>query len=93
MSPTWSEDALLEGLRRGDADACTWLVKRYAPRVYAHALRMVHDPDDAEGVLQLTFIKACDKIGAFEGRSELGTWLYRIAAVGQQPDHVPPRHA
>lgn len=75
-----SEAALLEGLRKGEPDACTCLVKRFAPLVYAKALRLVGDPDEAEGVLQLTFIKACEKIGGFEGRSGLGTWLYQIAA-------------
>jgi RNA polymerase sigma-70 factor (ECF subfamily) len=75
-----SEAALLEGLRKGEPDACTCLVKRFAPLVYTKALRMVGDVDEAEGVLQLTFIKACEKISSFEGRSGLGTWLYRIAA-------------
>jgi RNA polymerase sigma-70 factor (ECF subfamily) len=74
-----SEAALLEGLRSGEPDACTCLVKRFAPLIYATALRLVGDPDEAEGVLQLTFIKACEKIGDFEGRGGLGTWLYRIA--------------
>jgi RNA polymerase sigma-70 factor (ECF subfamily) len=74
------EAALLEGLRRGEPDACTCLVKRFASLVYAKALRMVGDVDEAEGVLQLTFIKACEKFATFEGRSGLGTWLYRIAA-------------
>jgi RNA polymerase sigma-70 factor (ECF subfamily) len=74
-----SERALLDGLRAGEPDACTCLVKRFAPLVYAKALRMVADPDEAEGVLQLTFIKACEKLSTFEGRSGLGTWLYRIA--------------
>jgi RNA polymerase sigma-70 factor, ECF subfamily len=74
-----SETALLDGLRAGEPDACTCLVKRFAPLVYARALRMMADPDEAEGVLQLTFIRACEKIAAFEGRGGLGTWLYRIA--------------
>jgi len=74
-----SETALLDGLRAGEPDACTCLVKRFAPLVYAKAVRMVVDPDEAEGVLQLTFIKACEKLSTFEGRSGLGTWLYRIA--------------
>jgi RNA polymerase sigma-70 factor (ECF subfamily) len=73
------EAELLAGLRRGDSDACTCMVKRFASLVYAHALRIVNDPDEAEGVLQLTFVKACEKIATFEGRSGLGTWLYRIA--------------
>lgn len=74
-----SEAELLAGLRAGEPDACTCLVKRFAPLVYAKALRMLADPDEAEGVLQQTFIRACEKIGSFEGRSGLGTWLYRIA--------------
>jgi RNA polymerase sigma-70 factor (ECF subfamily) len=74
-----SESAQLDGLRAGEPDACTCLVKRFAPLVYAKALRIVTDPDEAEGVLQLTFIKACEKLSTFEGRSGLGTWLYRIA--------------
>jgi RNA polymerase sigma-70 factor, ECF subfamily len=74
------EAALLQGLRKGEPDACTCLVKRFASLVYAKALRMVGDPDEAEGVLQVTFIKACEKLTTFEGRSGLGTWLYRIAA-------------
>jgi len=74
-----SEVELLEGLRKGEPDACTCLVKRFAPLVYAKALRMVGDVDEAEGVLQLTFIKACEKFATFEGRSGIGTWLYRIA--------------
>lgn len=73
------EAALLAGLRAGEPDACTCLVKRFAPLVYAKALRIVSDPDEAEGVLQLTFIKACDKFASFEGRSSLGSWLYQIA--------------
>lgn len=73
------EAELLQGLRNGEPDACTCLVKRFAPIVYSQAMRLLSDPDEAEGILQQTFIKACDKIGTFDGRSSLGTWLYRIA--------------
>jgi len=74
-----SEAALLDGLRAHEPDACTCMVKHFATLVYARALRMLADPDEAENVLQLTFIRACEKIDTFEGRSGLGTWLYRIA--------------
>jgi RNA polymerase sigma-70 factor (ECF subfamily) len=73
------EAALLAGLRRHDPDACTCLVKRFAPLVYARALRLTGDPDEAEGVLQTTFIKACEALPGFDGTSSLGTWIYRIA--------------
>ena len=74
-----SEAALLQGLRAHEPDACTCLVKQFASPVYARALRLLADADEAENVLQLTFIHACEKIDTFEGRSSLGTWLYRIA--------------
>lgn len=73
------EAALLAGLRRHDPDACTCLVKRFAPLVYARALRLTGDHDEAEGVLQSTFIKVCDALPGFDGASSLGTWIYRIA--------------
>lgn len=73
------ETALLAGLRQGDRHACACLLKRFAPRVYAVALRMTGDPDEAEDVLQETFINACKHIQEFEGRSALSTWLHRIA--------------
>jgi len=73
------EAALLEGLKRGDPEACACMIKQYAPRVYAIAIRMVNDPNEAEEVLQETFISACKNINKFEGRSALGTWLHRIA--------------
>lgn len=73
------EASLLEALKRGDPEACAGMLKLYAPRVYAIAIRMVNDPVDAEEVLQETFISACKNIQKFEGRSALGTWLHRIA--------------
>lgn len=73
------EATLLAGLRRHDPDACTCLVKRFAPLVYTRALRLVGDPDDAESVLQTTFMKVCDALPGFDELSSLGTWIYRIA--------------
>ena len=73
------EETLLQGLKNGDRHACACMVKRFSPRVYAVAMRMMGDPDEAEEVLQETFISACKNIQNFEGRSSLGTWLHRIA--------------
>jgi len=89
------EAALLDGLRRHDPDACTCMVKRFAPLVYARALQLTGDPDEAESVLQLTFIKACEALDSFAGASGLGTWLYRIATneglmlLRRRRPHVP----
>jgi RNA polymerase sigma-70 factor (ECF subfamily) len=79
------EATLLEGLRRKDREACTCLLKHFAPRLYRLALQLMGDPDEAEDVLQEGFIQACAHIDGFEGRSGLGTWLHRIvrnAALG-----------
>lgn len=73
------EEALLEGLRSHDQYACACMLKRYAGQVYALGLRMMSDEDEAEEVMQETFISACKNIDRFQGRSKLGTWLYRIA--------------
>ncbi len=73
------EAALIQGLKRGDPEACACMIKKFAPRVYAIAIRMLNDPNDAEEVLQETFISACKNIHRFEERSALNTWLHRIA--------------
>jgi RNA polymerase sigma-70 factor (ECF subfamily) len=84
------EATLLAGLRLHEPDACTCMVKRFAPLVYTRALRLTGDPDDAENVLQSTFIKVCDALPTFSGASSLGTWIYRIATNETlQPDELP----
>jgi RNA polymerase sigma-70 factor (ECF subfamily) len=72
------EAALLAGLRLKERMACTCLLKRYAPRLYRLALQVTGETDEAEDVLQESFIRACERIDDFEGRSGLGTWLHRI---------------
>ncbi len=54
-------------------------MERHASTVYNLALRLMNNPQEAEDVLQETFISAFKALDRFEGRSRLGTWLYRIA--------------
>jgi len=54
-------------------------VERYSGTVYNLALRLMNDRQEAEDVLQETFISAFRALDRFEGRSQLSTWLYRIA--------------
>ncbi len=54
--------------------------KPYSTPIYRLALKMLAREQDAEDVLQNTFLKALQHIRNFEGRSSLSTWLYRIAA-------------
>jgi RNA polymerase sigma factor (sigma-70 family) len=59
--------------------AFTDLVKKYQKRLYWHIRRLVIDHDDANDVLQNTFIKAWKGLENFREESQLYTWLYRIA--------------
>ena len=55
------------------------IVKKYQERVYWHIRRMVVDHDDANDVVQNTFIKAWKGLDNFREDAQLFTWLYRIA--------------
>jgi RNA polymerase sigma-70 factor (ECF subfamily) len=70
----------IDALKAGDREAFATMVDTYSPSLYRLALRMLGDPDEAEDVLQETFINAYKSMSRFEGRSKLGTWLYRIAS-------------
>jgi RNA polymerase sigma-70 factor (ECF subfamily) len=76
-SPTEAE--LIDRLRRRDTDALEILMQRHAARVYRVALGVTRNEADAEEVVQDVFLSLFEKIGAFEERSALGTWLYRVA--------------
>lgn len=70
----------LTALHAGDRAEFARLVDAFSSPVYRLGLRMLGNPQDAEDVLQNTFLRALTHISEFEGRSSLQTWLYRIAA-------------
>ncbi len=55
------------------------LVKEYKERLYWHIRKLVLDHDDANDVVQNTFVKVHLNINKFKGNSTLYTWMYRIA--------------
>lgn len=69
----------IEALKAGDREAYAQMVESFSPKIYRLVLRMIDDPFEAEDVLQETFLNAFRAIRKFEGRSSIGTWLYRIA--------------
>lgn len=73
------EQDLLRRIHAGDKSACAECIDLHAPGIYRLALRLVHNEQDAEDLVQETFLQAFKAIESFEGRSELRTWLYRIA--------------
>ncbi len=74
-----SDTSFLEALKSGDRAAFARLVETHSTRIYRLALKILGDQQDAEDVLQDTFVKALRSLPSFEGRSSLSTWLYRIA--------------
>jgi RNA polymerase sigma-70 factor (ECF subfamily) len=74
-----SQEFSLQALQAGDRAEFARLVDAYSTQIYRLALKMLGDEQDAEDVLQNTFMKALQSIKKFEGRSSLSTWLYRIA--------------
>lgn len=80
MIETNNQETLnLEALRKKDKRAFALLVDQNSDHIYRLALRLTGDPQDAEDVVQETFIKAFNNLDKFEGRSKVSTWLYRIA--------------
>ena len=74
-----STEISLEILRTGDRAEFGKVVEMYSAKIYRLALRMLGNPQDAEDILQETFLKAFRGIAGFGGRSSVATWLYRIA--------------
>ncbi len=72
---------LIERFKKGDAAAFEKLFERYSGRIYNFSLRMCRHVEDAQDVLQDTFLAAIKGIRNFKGRSSLTTWLYKIAST------------
>ena len=79
MSGSTDDQDLIDACREGKTDAFGVLVRRYQDRLYPTALRLTGCAEDAQDLLQETFIRAYEKLGKFHGESAFYTWVYRIA--------------
>lgn len=75
-----SDSATVRRALRGDSEAFRVLVERHGRRLFGLAYRMTGNRQDAEDVVQETFIKAHGSMDRFELRADFGSWLHRIAA-------------
>lgn len=75
----FDESPLLAQARQGDAEAFTRLVEAYERRIFRVAKNITDNEQDAEDVLQETFLKAYEHLSEFQGNSKFYTWLVRIA--------------
>jgi RNA polymerase sigma-70 factor (ECF subfamily) len=74
-----TDEVLARRAAEGQSEAFEELVRRHRTRVYALALRICRNADDAEDALQETFIAAYRALPRFDRRARVSTWLYRIA--------------
>lgn len=72
------DPGLLERARDGDPAAFDQIVDRYERRVFAVALRIVRNNDDARDVTQEVFLTALRAIKGFRGDAQLSTWFHRV---------------
>ncbi|WBS01184.1 RNA polymerase sigma factor RpoE [Pseudoduganella sp. SL102] len=73
-----SDQLLVERVQAGERQAFDLLVSKYQRRLMRLVSRIVHDPAEAEDVVQESFIKAFRGLRHFRGDSAFYTWLYRI---------------
>lgn len=78
-STAFDEAALVAAAKAGDAAAFSELVTHYDRRVFRMAKQITQNDDDAEDVLQETFLKAYTHLDDFQGNSKFYTWVVRIA--------------
>src|SRR5712671_1041012 len=71
--------AVLARARQGDSDAFRALVETHSRSVFRLAFRMTGNEQDAEDVVQESFLRAYRQLSKFDERATFGTWLYRIA--------------
>ena len=74
-----NEKALVAKAQAGDFDAFSALVSANKKKIYALAVKMTGNSEDADDIVQETLLKAIDNIDRFRGEASFGTWLYSIA--------------
>jgi RNA polymerase sigma-70 factor (ECF subfamily) len=73
------ETTLVAQTREGDCLAFAELVRRYEAKIFRLAQHITQNREDAEDVLQETFLKAYEHLDQFQGNSKFYTWIVRIA--------------
>ncbi len=86
------ERQLIARAQSGDFEAFTDLINAHKDKVYALARRLAGNNEDAEDIIQETFLKAIDNIDKFRGDSSFGTWLYSIALNQSRAHYAKEKH-
>lgn len=75
-----SDAAVVALAKSGDGDAFRVLVERHSRKLFRLAYRLTGDEQDAEDIVQETFLRAYRNLSLFDERAGFGTWLFRIAS-------------
>ena len=81
------DDAAVAEAQNGDREAFRALVERHSRYLFRVSYRLTGNPEDAQDVVQDTWLKAHAQLARFEARSNLRTWLTRIA-INCAIDHL-----
>lgn len=79
MTSQVNEAELLARVVSGDRDAFDQIMRIHEDRIFSVCLRIMGDRERALDASQETFLTVFRKAGQFEGKSQVGTWIYRIA--------------
>jgi|SRR3989339_633973 len=72
------DDIFIQKILAGDSEAFRHIITKYKDMAYSIAMSVIKDEFYAEEILQVSFLKAFDKLNTFKGRSKFSTWFYRI---------------
>ena len=79
MTPSFDEKDCVRRALQGDREGFRALVEAYQGRIFRLVLQVIHSREDAEDIVQESFVKAYLSLNTFKGQSSFYTWLYRIA--------------
>jgi RNA polymerase sigma-70 factor (ECF subfamily) len=79
ISPALSDVEVVQRVLAGDLPSFELIMRRYNQRIFRIARTIIHNDDEAEDIVQETYVRAFEHLHQFEGRAKFSTWLTRIA--------------
>lgn len=73
---SWSDETLMQNLRRGDMQAFDELYTRHRQPLFNFIFRLLQDATLAEDVFQETYMRVLEKADRFNPRNKFSTWIY-----------------